>query len=327
VRAVAAKDANLDLLIRALVISLALHLFALGTWKYGQKHGWWRESHVPHWLQVARDNLVKQMAKPPTQHAQPPQQQTLTFVEVVPVQASEKAPKEAKFFSSANSIASSTTKGDSVLPHLTGDQDKVLKTTENGEPATEAQPLQPTPKPLPQRDRPTPAPKPYNPGDLVFNRPNTNLIPSKTTEPETAPRPRPKTVQEAKMAQGMRGDPAHHDGGSQHIALNSTVDARHTAIGDYDRQFVDAVQSQWEYLTQDHFSWPPGEVRLEFTMHYDGRITDMKVKYSSVDGFYTLLCQKAILDNTPYATWTRDMRRELAGDKRVVKITFYYLSR
>jgi hypothetical protein len=117
-----------------------------------------------------------------------------------------------------------------------------------------------------------------------------------------------------------------HDAGSSHVGSTSGLDVRSTITGNYDRMFVDAVQAQWDYLMKDHQPAPPGEVHLEFKLHYDGRITDMKMKFSSVDGFYALLCQKAIIDNVPYARWTTEMRRELAGDTRDISFTFYYLS-
>jgi hypothetical protein len=326
VRAVAAKDAKVDLLVRALAISLVLHLFAFGTWKYGQTHGWWRESHMPHWLQVVRSKLVQQMAKTIPPRTKPPQQ-TLTFVDVDQTQAVAEAPKNAKYTSSVNTIASSTKRDDSELPRLTGDQEKVLKTTDNAKPEPKPQPLQPTPKPLPEREKPAPPPKSYTPGQLVFAKPYTNANNGKTNEPEAAPHQRPRTVQEAKAHQGISGDKMKHDAGSSHVGLTSALDVKSTITGNYDRMFVDVVQTQWNYLTDDHRPFPPGEVQIQFKLHYDGRITDMKTVYTTVDGFYAMLCQKAILDNVPYQRWTVEMRRELAADVRDLTFTFYYLSR
>ena len=319
-----AKDSNLEVLVRALAISLIIHLFAFGSWKYGQTHGWWRESHLPHWLQMARSSLVKQISKANPERAHPPQSATLTFVDVDPTLAVAEPPKDAKYTSSANTIASSTKRDDSELPQLTGSQEKVLKTTENSNPESQAQPLQPTPKPLPQRPKPAPAPKSYTPGDLVFAKPSTNSNNSKTSEPEAEPHQRPRTVAEAKALHGIAGQKMKHEGGNQHVDMNSSLNVRRTVTGDYDRVFVDMVQARWDNLLQEHPATLVGEVRLEFKMHYDGRITDVKMTRNTVDQFLAQLCKMAILDNVPYPQWSKEMRRELANDTRDVTFTFYY---
>ena len=313
----------MDLLVRALVISLVLHLAAFGTWKYGNTHGWWRESHLPNWLQTARNSFIKQIAKtiPPRTQPQPT---TLTFVDVDPTRAVVQPPKNAKYTSSANTVASSTKKAESELPELTGKQDKVLKTTENSKPNPKAQPLQPTPKQLPEAEKPAPPPKAYTPGDLAIAKPSAKANDSKTDQHELQPRRRPKSVEEAKALAGITGDKMKHPGGGPRVGLDSSLDVRRTVTGDYDRVFVDAVQARWEFLLEGHRPYPTGEVRLEFKIHYDGRITDMKLITNTVDAFFSLLCQKAVLDNAPYARWSNEMRRELAGDTRDVTFTFYY---
>lgn len=314
----------MDLLVRALAISLVLHVCAFGTWKYGKTHGWWRESHLPNWLQTARSSLIKKIAKTIPHREQQPPPTVLTFVDVDPTKAVAEPPKNAKFTSSANTVASSTKKAESELPELTGKQDKVLKTTENVRPNPKAQPLQPTPKQLPEAAKPAPAPKSYTPGDLAIAKPSQKSNDSKSEEPETQPRRRPRSVEEAKARAGITGDKMKHEGGTPHVGLDPSLDVRRTLTGDYDRILVDAVQARWEFLLRGHRPFPTGEVRVEFKIHYDGRITDMKLVANTVDAFFSLLCQKAILDNAPYARWSPEMRRELAGDTRDVTFTFFY---
>ncbi|MDB6056540.1 MAG: hypothetical protein JWO95_384 [Verrucomicrobiales bacterium] len=313
----------MDLLVRALAISLVLHVFAFGTWKYGNTHGWWHESHLPNWLQTARTNLIKKIAKAIPPRTQP-QQTTLTFVDVDPTQAVVEPPKNAKFTSSANTVASSTKQAESELPELTGKQQKVLKTTDNSQTKLKAQPLQPTPKPLPEAEKPSPAPKAYIPGDLAIAKPSKKASDAKSEEPEAQEHRRPKSVAEAKALAGITGDKMKHEGGGPRVGLASSLDVRRTITGDYDRIFVDAVQARWDFLLQGHRPFPTGEVRVEFKIHYDGRITDMKLTANTVDAFFSLLCQKAILDNAPYARWSQEMRRELAGDTRDVTFAFFY---
>jgi hypothetical protein len=58
-------------------------------------------------------------------------------------------------------------------------------------------------------------------------------------------------------------------------------------------------------------------------LHYDGRITDMKVAESTTGEVLTLICQKAVLDPAPFAAWPSDLRRA-QGDIRSIQFTFYY---
>ena len=49
----------------------------------------------------------------------------------------------------------------------------------------------------------------------------------------------------------------------------------------------------------------------------------MKVAESTAGEVLSLICQKAVLDPAPFATWPSDMRRTL-GDTRNIQFTFYY---
>ena len=62
---------------------------------------------------------------------------------------------------------------------------------------------------------------------------------------------------------------------------------------------------------------------LHFSLHYDGRVTDMTVSETTVSEVLSLLCQKAILDPAPFTTWPAEMRR-MMGESRNIQITFYY---
>jgi hypothetical protein len=60
-------------------------------------------------------------------------------------------------------------------------------------------------------------------------------------------------------------------------------------------------------------------------MHYDGRVTDLKILEQEVGEILALYCRKAISDPAPYAPWPNDMRRMIGKDVRDVRITFFYL--
>ena len=98
-----------------------------------------------------------------------------------------------------------------------------------------------------------------------------------------------------------------------------------TAFGAYDAALVNAVESRWNELLyeRDYASDSRGRVVLQFKLHADGRISDMSVAENTAGEVLGLLCQKAILDPSPYAAWPTDMRR-LAGEVRNIQFTFYY---
>src|SRR5882724_3543493 len=86
----------------ALGISLALHLGIYGSYELGKKFHVWENLHWPEWLR--RANILaavpKQRSPPPI-----PQEVPLMFVDVSSQQATPEPPKNAKFYSSKNSIA------------------------------------------------------------------------------------------------------------------------------------------------------------------------------------------------------------------------------
>jgi outer membrane biosynthesis protein TonB len=64
-------------------------------------------------------------------------------------------------------------------------------------------------------------------------------------------------------------------------------------------------------------------VVLQFSLHQDGRISDMNVAQCSTSEMLSIICQKAVRDPEPYAAWTTEMRRTL-GEVRKIQFTFYY---
>jgi hypothetical protein len=67
-----------------------------------------------------------------------------------------------------------------------------------------------------------------------------------------------------------------------------------------------------------------GRVVLQFHLNPDGRITDMKVLENTVGETLGLLCQKAVLDPSPFDKWPREMRLLVDKDYRDIQFAFYY---
>ena len=208
----------------------------------------------------------------------------------------------------------------------------------------EPKPLQPapapTPKPagetLPQPKAAPPTPRPPAPTQVAKASPDFLSAPSlnpSTAKPTPPPEPgdadtkisRPRTVKEAlarRAESGLVGEKMQQDGGVKNLGV-SALDVRGMAFGAYDAAIIHAIQQRWYSLLESRPT-PRGKVVVEFRMHYDGRVTDMKINDADVGELYALFCQKAVQDPSPYPRWPSDMRRQLQADHRDVRFTFYY---
>jgi len=301
---------------RALALSLAIHLFLLGTLELG----YYLHLRLPEWLRTVLD-LSRQVAEDkkvsPSADRDAP---TLTFVEVDPSQATSEPPKETPNYSAFNSVAANPDVSiDSDKAKIDGRQDKVPKVVDTLRPAP---PPRLTPlKPEPQPARPEPETNTARkPGDLAFAKP------ADTKPPEEEKPKRPRTLIEAQLQKGViPGPKLKQEGGVKRHGTVASLDAKATPYGAYDEAIIKAVSLRW-YAILDATSTPtrPGKVVLEFRLHSDGRVTELKVLESDVGDALALYCQKAISDPSPYAPWPAEMRRMIAKDFRLITFTFYY---
>ena len=213
-------------------------------------------------------------------------------------------------------------------------------------PKVEPQPLQPapTPKPLPAGDtqpKPktappaAPSPTPVQVAKVTAPAPETAApaLNTSTAKPTPPPEPgeadtkvsRPRTIKEAlarRAESGLVGDKMKQDGGVKNLGV-SALDVRGMSFGAYDAAIIQAIQQRWYSLLESRPT-PRGKVVVEFRMHFDGRVTDVKVNDADVGELYSLFCQKAVQDPAPYPRWPSDMRRQLQADYRDVRFSFYY---
>ncbi len=71
-----------------------------------------------------------------------------------------------------------------------------------------------------------------------------------------------------------------------------------------DRPLADAVRKRWRQLLGQRYERPPtASVTLEFQIHSDGRVTDLRTVGEPSDKVFALLAQKAVLDPAPYGKW------------------------
>jgi outer membrane biosynthesis protein TonB len=321
------------LLLRALVISLLLHLAVFGTWKWGQTEGWWRHFTMPVWMRLTPKLPALLAAKKPILLPKPlPQPAQLVFVDVDPALAEATPPKTPKFYSANNSVAANPNPKNAPTPELRGRQNKVIKTTENT--PLKPRPLQPAPPSRETVNTPeakAPPKKAETAGDLTMAKPREkaqekNGQAATDTDTETQPQPvhqRPKTIAEAKAQHGMLGEKSRQDGGVNHLRLEPSLDAMKTSYGDYDREFIEAVQTRWFQLLENR-SPGSGKVVVEFRLLPDGRITNLKIAQNEMSDLFGVICQQAIYDPAPYRPWPEEMRRDIPQDYRDVTFTFYY---
>ena len=307
----------------ALALSLALHLAGWSTYAIGKHFHLWEKLHWPAWVQALTQKLA--LARKPEQHPPVNREPPLVFVEVSESQASSEAPKDAPFYSSRNSKAANPDANrDTDAPKLTGTQTQVPKAEDT--PRKKFDKLMPAPdapKDEPAQDA-SPKPK-LAPGDIALAKPD------QFEKPDTgkADKPRPRTIKEAlaqKRLTEIPGQRMKQDAGVSRLRLEPSFDAKATTFGLYDRAFIAAVSQRWYDLLDSisYAGYRQGQVRVEFRLNYDGRITDMKVLENTVTETLSLLCQKAVLDPSPFDKWSTEMRLENKGDYRTITFTFYY---
>ncbi len=210
------------------------------------------------------------------------------------------------------------------------------------EKVAETKPEPPAPSPKAAPVTPTaPAEKPeLKPGDLAMGTPPPkpqviapafSLAPAWHPQPfpQTAasPRPRPRTLAMAREQNGMiAGEKMKQEGGVHRVALQASMDVKGTPFGAYDAAFIAAVQSRWFSLLEDRsfVGNQTGKVMLDFRLHQDGRITDMRVAEKDVTEALSFICERAIEDPAPFQPFPNDLRRLLPNDYRDVRFTFFY---
>jgi hypothetical protein len=329
------RNADEQLLLKALIFSLALHLLLFGTWRGGKDAGWWHHAALPKWIHVT-PALLKPLAlkkvAPPPRPSPPPQ---LTFIDVDPALADATPPKAPKFYSANNSSAANPHPKKAATPEINGHQTRYVKTTDNVK-------LHPEPMhPSPPRKEPTaqtetkPAPqKTYVPGDLAMAKPREKAqegtsitVAPADAQPTPKPEPvhtRPRTIAEAMAQHGITGERSHQEGGVQQLRMDSTVDAVKTPYGDYDQEFIDAVRNHWYQLLENVTVDGTGKVVIEFRLLPDGRITHLQIAQTDMSDLLSLVCQRAIQEPAPYKPWPLEMRSAIPKEYRDVTFTFYY---
>lgn len=318
---------DLSRLALALGLSLTLHLGSYGIYEAGKALHLWEKLRMPAWVQKVVRALTPTKAIEVAKQPDKPREAPLMFVEVNPSLPPVEPPKDAKFYAAQSSRAANPDADrETDTPKITGDQNRIMRTEDSERP--KPQPLRPTPPP-PEPVLEEVKPKAtLRPGDLAMAKPEESTRKGEGTSAQ----PRPRTLADARAQLGQpqplktAGQRTRQDGGVRQRNITSTLDAIGSPFGVYDAAIVAAIQNRWYDLLEErsYASDRTGKVVLEFRLNYDGRITDLRVVEHSVDEILSLLCQKAVLDPSPYARWPSDMRKMANADYREVRFTFYY---
>lgn len=97
-------------------------------------------------------------------------------------------------------------------------------------------------------------------------------------------------------------------------------------MGAYHKALLRALEGRWIELLEQRNYVPQkaGTVVLEFKLHKDGRVTDMKVVDSTVNEVLCLICQKSVLDLCPFAHWSKEMQKSIGAEQCTLTLTFKY---
>ena len=320
----------------ALVLSLVIHLALFGTYKVGKQFGWWNTQSE--WLVRLTKKLVQSkprmamLMQPKPRDAQQSQAIPLTFVEVDPATALAEAPPDAKYYSSKNAKAQNPEESPAKdVPKLDGKQTQVVRLEDNPKPLPF--PLQPTMKPPPEPETLQPKPKGGEKiGDLALKKdpspkpPSEGIVDVDQGETPILPKDRPRTLAQARAAKGLLvGERMKQDSGVERRG-GIAFDTKATAFGLYDQTLIDAIQQAWYNLLDqnDQLASRSGRVVVEFKLHADGRVTDLKITGNEVGDIHAMLCGRAIQDPVPYARWPADMRKAIGTSAREMRFAFIY---
>ena len=351
-----------SLLLRALVLSLAVHVLLFITIESGRKLGLWKATFRLPNRAIAKRPPAPREIEIEIQRPQPkaPTKEPMTFVEVPPKLAASEPPPDAKFYSAQNSRAANPdTSTDSNTPKFTGTQERVPKVADTPrvkEIPRPAQPVQekppepieqlaplvvapapPVPKPVdkpvekPVEKRAEPAPP--EKGEVLLAKAMEKPVEPPRQKPpaeiKPQPKPRPRrlaALPPAPNESAIVGEKIKQAGGVRRFGVESSLDVRSTEFGAYDAAIIAAIQKRWYDLLDEHTvsRSQVGKVVLEFRLRSDGRITNLNLRENEVSEILGLMCWRAVDDPQPYAAWPNDLRRLVGKDYREVRFVFYY---
>lgn len=138
--------------------------------------------------------------------------------------------------------------------------------------------------------------------------------------PEVQPKPRVRP----RLAPELITGPLMRSQGSASRRGSIAIDATFSEFGEYEQQFYAAIQTGW--YQEIEFFQPidtATRVHVRFTIHTDGRVTDVLTVQTTASEIATLICETAITKRSPFRPWTQEMVK-VFGMQRELNVVFHY---
>lgn len=333
----------------ALLVSAAVHFGACEVYRVGVRYHLFQSRVVTESLNVVHRVFSAALGGPvrETDRSRTDTEMRLVFIEVPPAVETTQPPARPRYYSDRNALAGNPEPDSkSDRPKIDGTQTDIPRLMDVKEPGLTPPAQRQTPdaeagavqvhtsEPMPARAL-QPAPTPMRTGELLARAESApSSGPGSASGAVQNQRPsRPRSLAEARAqvqdqagSGTLVGEKMKQGGGVKRRALVPSEDVAASPFGDYDRMLIEAVQARWYYLLDSgQFSAErKGRVVIEFILHHDGRVSDVRVVENTVNDLLCLLCEKAIVDPAPYGKWKPEMRRLVGRDYRQLRFTFYY---
>jgi outer membrane biosynthesis protein TonB len=289
--------------------------------------------------QTSPEVTLSLLPPPPPPEVQPPKRSV--FMSTAPdptAQPNQNTPIESDNTTALKSRTQMARAPDSVLPDVAAPKKHALDfqdtpyvpPTQNPQkpspPQAQAQTQQP-----PQKSSP-PAPKPPEPNpektpttQIVKNNVDPNGLP--VLPPISAPTIAPQTpvdpMQHVQNQTAARPPPSFQlnksdIAGSQGALGDNSPATNATELGRYKAKFYRAVGSRWYGKVGQSFQiLPVGTVRIQYTIHSDGIVDNIKVLEGNNSTLQLLLSisQNSITEVSPFDPFTDSMRKEVARNQ------------
>ena len=169
------------------------------------------------------------------------------------------------------------------------------------------------------------SPDPEAPIDVYRPQPTTESVPEVvgdgaggSPEAQAKPRARPRLAPELITGPLMRSP------GSASRRGSVAIDATFSEFGEYEQQFYAAIQTGW--YQEIEFFQPidtATRVQVRFTIHSDGRVTDVEAVQTTASEIATFICETALTKRSPFRPWTKEMV-QVFGQQRTLNVMFHY---
>lgn len=147
------------------------------------------------------------------------------------------------------------------------------------------------------------------PGDVTMTSPNSAA--------NAKPRPRPRAT-----IAGTSGPLAKNMSSAGEAGVLG-MDSVFSTMGEYSSRMMETIQAAWWISIERSKVSQRGHVVIEFTLHRDGTVTDVKIIESSTDRRAAYLCKDSIVGRAPFDPWPEDMVG-MFGESQTGRITFHY---